>query len=306
VMGESGRKVQTGNINAAKTIADVIRTCLGPRAMMKMLLDPTGGIVMTNDGNAILREIQVQHPAAKSMIEISRTQDEEVGDGTTSVIILAGEMLAVAEQFLEQQMHPTVIISAYRRALEDMLDTLKEISTPVDTSDRSMMLKIVHSAINTKALSRWSELACNIALDAVRTVELEESGRKEIDIKKYAKVEKVPGGIIEDSCVLRGVMINKDVTHPRMRRMIKNPRIVLLDCSLEYKKGESQTDIEISKEEDFARILQMEEEYIQQICEDIIRLKPDLLFTEKGISGTCHLQLSRESGVWRWFRAPRW
>ncbi|XP_018542131.1 T-complex protein 1 subunit gamma [Lates calcarifer] len=284
VKRESGRKVQTGNINAAKTIADVIRTCLGPRAMMKMLLDPTGGIVMTNDGNAILREIQVQHPAAKSMIEISRTQDEEVGDGTTSVIILAGEMLSVAEQFLEQQMHPTVVISAYRQALEDMLETLKEISTPVDTADRSMMLKIVHSAINTKALSRWSELACGIALDAVRTVELDDNGRKEIDIKKYAKVEKVPGGIIEDSCVLRGVMVNKDVTHPRMRRMIREPRIVLLDCSLEYKKGESQTDIEISKEEDFARILQMEEEYIQQICEDIIRIKPDLVFTEKGIS----------------------
>ncbi|CAF92695.1 unnamed protein product, partial [Tetraodon nigroviridis] len=285
---ESGRKVQTGNINAAKkvmmcvfqTIADVIRTCLGPRAMMKMLLDPMGGIVMTNDGNAILREIQVQHPAAKSMIEISRTQDEEVGDGTTSVIILAGELLSVAEQFLEQQMHPTVIISAYRRALDDMLESLKEISTPVDTSDRSMMLKIIHSAINTKVLSRWSELACSIALDAVRTVELEDNGRKEIDIKKYAKVEKVPGGIIEDSCVLRGVMVNKDVTHPRMRRLIREPRIVLLDCSLEYKKGEK-----ISKEEDFARILQMEEEYIQQICEDIIRLKPDLVFTEKGISG---------------------
>uniref|UniRef100_A0A665TSG3 T-complex protein 1 subunit gamma n=1 Tax=Echeneis naucrates TaxID=173247 RepID=A0A665TSG3_ECHNA len=289
VKRESGRKVQTGNINAAKTIADVIRTCLGPRAMMKMLLDPTGGIVMTNDGNAILREIQVQHPAAKSMIEISRTQDEEVGDGTTSVIILAGEMLSVAEQFLEQQMHPTIIIGAYRQALEDVLDTLKEISTPVDTSDRSMMLKIVHSAINTKALSRWSELACSIALDAVRTVELDDNGRKEIDIKKYAKVEKVPGGIIEDSCVLRGVMVNKDVTHPRMRRLIRDPRIVLLDCSLEYKKGESQTDIEISKEEDFARILQMEEEYIQQICDDIIRLKPDLVFTEKGISGTPHL-----------------
>ncbi|KAJ8273538.1 hypothetical protein GJAV_G00102750 [Gymnothorax javanicus] len=281
---ESGRKVQTGNINAAKTIADVIRTCLGPRAMMKMLLDPMGGIVMTNDGNAILREIQVQHPAAKSMIEISRTQDEEVGDGTTSVIILAGEMLSVAEQFLEQQMHPTVVIGAYRQALDDMLSMLKDISTPVDTSNREMMLKIINSAINTKALNRWSDLACSIALDAVRTVEMEENGRKEIDIKKYAKVEKVPGGIIEDSCVLRGVMVNKDVTHPRMRRLIKNPRIVLLDCSLEYKKGESQTDIEISREEDFARILQMEEEYIQQICEDIIRLKPDLVFTEKGIS----------------------
>ncbi|XP_062848495.1 T-complex protein 1 subunit gamma [Trichomycterus rosablanca] len=281
---ESGRKVQVGNINAAKTIADVIRTCLGPRAMMKMLLDPMGGIVMTNDGNAILREIQVQHPAAKSMIEISRTQDEEVGDGTTSVIILAGEMLSVAAHFLEQQMHPTVVISAYRQALDDILSMLKEISTPVDQNDRDMMLKIINSAINTKALSRWSTLACNIALDAVRTVELDENGRKEIDIKNYAKVEKVPGGFIEDSRVLKGVMINKDVTHPRMRRLIKNPRIVLLDCSLEYKKGESQTDIEITREEDFARILQMEEEYIQQICEDIIRLKPDLIFTEKGIS----------------------
>ncbi|MBN3273481.1 TCPG protein, partial [Polyodon spathula] len=270
---ESGRKVQTGNISAAKTIADVIRTCLGPRAMMKMLLDPMGGIVMTNDGNAILREIQVQHPAAKSMIEISRTQDEEVGDGTTSVIILAGEMLAVAEQFLEQQMHPTVVICAYRQALDDMIGILKDISTPVDVNSREMMLKIINSAINTKAINRWADLACNIALDAVKTVELEENGRKEIDIKKYAKVEKIPGGIIEDSCVLRGVMVNKDVTHPRMRRMIKNPRIVLLDCSLEYKKGESQTDIEITREEDFARILQMEEEYIQQICEDIILLR---------------------------------
>uniref|UniRef100_A0A672RRH0 T-complex protein 1 subunit gamma n=1 Tax=Sinocyclocheilus grahami TaxID=75366 RepID=A0A672RRH0_SINGR len=231
---ESGRKVQIGNITAAKTIADIIRTCLGPRAMMKMLLDPMGGIVMTNDGNAILREIQVQHPAAKSMIEISRTQDEEVGDGTTSVIILAGEMLSVAEHFLEQQMHPTVVISAYRQALDDMLNILKDISTPVDVNNRDMMLKIINSAINTKALSRWSTLACNIALDAVRTVELEENGRKEIDIKKYAKVEK--------------------------------------------------TDIEITREEDFTRILQMEEEYIQQICEDIIRLKPDLIFTEKGIS----------------------
>uniref|UniRef100_A0A673ITP4 T-complex protein 1 subunit gamma-like n=1 Tax=Sinocyclocheilus rhinocerous TaxID=307959 RepID=A0A673ITP4_9TELE len=125
---ESGRKVQIGNITAAKTIADIIRTCLGPRAMMKMLLDPMGGIVMTNDGNAILREIQVQHPAAKSMIEISRTQDEEVGDGTTSVIILAGEMLSVAEHFLEQQMHPTVVISAYRqRNLQDAMQVCRNV-----------------------------------------------------------------------------------------------------------------------------------------------------------------------------------
>ncbi|KAK7828202.1 hypothetical protein U0070_025318 [Myodes glareolus] len=290
---ESGRKVQSGNINAAKTIADIIRTCLGPKSMMKMLLDPMGGIVMTNDGNAILREIQVQHPAAKSMIEISRTQDEEVGDGTTSVIILAGEMLSVAEHFLEQQMHPTVVISAYRMALEDMISTLKKISTPVDVNNRDMMLNIINSSITTKVISRWSSLACNIALDAVKTVQFEENGRNEIDIKKYARVEKIPGGIIEDSCVLRGVMINKDVTHPRMRRYIKNPRIVLLDSSLEYKKGESQTDIEITREEDFTRILQMEEEYIQQLCEDIIQLKPDVVITEKGISDLAQHYLMR-------------
>nr|AAX46446.1 chaperonin containing TCP1, subunit 3 (gamma) [Bos taurus] len=290
---ESGRKVQSGNINAAKTIADIIRTCLGPKSMMKMLLDPMGGIVMTNDGNAILREIQVQHPAAKSMIEISRTQDEEVGDGTTSVIILAGEMLSVAEHFLEQQMHPTVVISAYRKALDDMISTLKKISIPVDTSNRDTMLNIINSSITTKVISRWSSLACNIALDAVKTVQFEENGRKEIDIKKYARVEKIPGGIIEDSCVLRGVMINKDVTHPRMRRYIKNPRIVLLDSSLEYKKGESQTDIEITREEDFTRILQMEEEYIQQLCEDIIQLKPDVVITEKGISDLAQHYLMR-------------
>uniref|UniRef100_A0AAY4C4I2 T-complex protein 1 subunit gamma n=1 Tax=Denticeps clupeoides TaxID=299321 RepID=A0AAY4C4I2_9TELE len=279
---ESGRKVQTGNINAAKTIADVIRTCLGPRAMMKVCIVFLATILLYV--NNLTSIFYVQHPAAKSMIEISRTQDEEVGDGTTSVVILGGEMLSVAEQFLEQQIHPTVIIGAYRQALDDMLGILKDISVPVDVNSREMMIKIINSTINTKALSRWSSLACNIALDAVRTVELDENGRKEIDIKKYAKVEKIPGGIIEDSCVLKGVMVNKDVTHGRMRRLIKNPRIVLLDCSLEYKKGESQTEIEITRGEDFARILQMEEEYIQQMCEDIIRLKPDLIFTEKGIS----------------------
>eukprot|EP00058_Branchiostoma_floridae_P004044 XP_002589532.1 hypothetical protein BRAFLDRAFT_283360 [Branchiostoma floridae] len=282
---ESGRKVQLGNVKAAKMISDVIRTCLGPRSMMKMLMDPMGGIVMTNDGNAILREIQVQHPAAKSMIEISRTQDEEVGDGTTSVIILAGEMLSVAEPFLEQKMHPTQIISAYRQALEDSLDVLRDqISVPVDVSKEDEMVKIICSALGTKFIRKWMDMACKMALRSVKTVALEDQGRREIDIKRYAKVEKIPGGAIEDSRVLSGIMINKDVTHPKMRRRIENPRIVLLDCSLEYKKGESQTDIELVSEQDFSRILQLEEEYVQKICEDIIRVKPDIVFTEKGVS----------------------
>lgn len=240
---ESGRKVQLENINAGKvshtqslrlrehemrlnlcvfllqTIADLIRTCLGPQAMLKMLMDPMGGIVMTNDGNAILREITVQHPAAKSMIEIARTQDEEVGDGTTSVIVLAGEMLAVAEQFLQQQIHPTVIIRAYREALEDMIKLLEtDVSIPLDKADKSKLAEVVKSCVGTKFIGRWSDLAVKIALDAVETVMMTENGRTEIDIKKYAKVEKIPGGSIDDSCVLKGVMLNKDVTHPKMRR----------------------------------------------------------------------------------------
>jgi len=282
---ESGRKVQVENVNAAKMVADVIRTCLGPRAMLKMLMDPMSGIVMTNDGNAILREITVQHPAAKTMIEISRTQDEEVGDGTTSVIILAGEMLAVAEPFLEQQMHPTVIINAFRQALEDLIPILKtQFSSTIDITDREQMIKVVRSCIGTKFIGQWSDLACQIAIDAVSTVHQEMNGRREIDIKRYAKVEKIPGGTIEESCVLKGIMLNKDVTHPKMRRYIENPRIILLDCALEYKKGESQTNIEISNEEDFTKILQLEEDHVQKICEDIIRLKPDIVFTEKGVS----------------------
>lgn len=282
---EQGRKVQISNIKAAKTVADVIRTCLGPKAMYKMLMDPMGGIVMTNDGNAILREIQVQHPAAKSMIEISRTQDEEVGDGTTSVIVLAGETLAVAEDFLQQQMHPTVIISAYRQALEEASKLLKEkVAVPIDVNNKEEMTRIIQSCIGTKFISKWSDLACKIALEAVNCVAMEENGRREIDIKRYARIEKIPGGSMEESEVLRGVMVNKDVVHPRMKRKIENPRILLLDCNLEYKKGESQTSLEFSKETDFARVLELEEEYIKSICDDIIKFKPDLIVTEKGVS----------------------
>lgn len=283
---ESGRKVQLGNVNAARNIADVIRTCLGPRSMLKMLMDPMGGIVMTNDGNAILREITVEHPAAKTMIEISRTQDEEVGDGTTSVIILAGEMMNAAQKFLTQNMHPIIIISAYRKALDDMQEILEEISVKVDIKNEAEMKKIVKSAIGTKFINKWCDMACDMAIKSVSTVMMEnaQTGAREIDIKRYAKVEKVPGGAIEESEVLDGVMVNKDVTHGSMKRRIVNPRILLLDCSLEYQKGESQTDLELTKESDFERILQLEEEYIKKVTDEIISMKPDLVFTEKGIS----------------------
>ncbi|CED83469.1 t-complex protein 1 [Phaffia rhodozyma] len=286
---QSGRKAQIANINAAKTVADVIRTCLGPKAMLKMILDPMGGILITNDGNAILREIEVSHPAAKSMIELSRTQDEEVGDGTTSVIILAGEILAHSLPLLERSIHPVVIISAFKAALQISLDVIQSISKPVDVHSDKEMLALIKTSLGTKFSSRWSDLMCQLALDAVRTVSqtADNSGTgeiKTIDIKRYARVEKVPGGEIEDCKVLSGVMVNKDVTHPKMRRRIENPRIVLLDCPLEYKKGESQTNIEITREEDWSKVLEIEEEQIKMMCDKIVEFKPDLVFTEKGVS----------------------
>ncbi|KAI1366080.1 T-complex protein 1 [Xylaria arbuscula] len=282
---QTGRKAQLSNIAAAKTVADIIRSCLGPKAMLKMLLDPMGGIVLTNDGHAILREIEVSHPAAKSMIELSRTQDEEVGDGTTTVIILGGEILAQALPQLERNIHPVIIISAFKHALKDALEIVDEISLPIDIDDDKAMNSLISSSIGTKFVSRWSDLMCSLALKAVRTVSWEISnGKQEVDIKRYARVEKIPGGEIEDSRVLDGVMLNKDITHPKMRRRIENPRIVLLDCPLEYKKGESQTNIEITKEEDWNTILQIEEEQVKSMCDAIIALSPDLVITEKGVS----------------------
>merc|ERR1712107_166611 len=193
-------------------------------------------------------------------------QDDEVGDGTTSVIVLAAEMLGVSHQFLEEKMHPTVVIQAYRQALEDAAVILADnVSTKIDLDDAVAVRKVIQSCVGTKFIAKWSDLACDIAMDAVKTVTMIAGDKKEIDIKRYAKVEKIPGGTIEDSAVLKGVMFNKDVTHPKMKRRIENPRILLLDCNLEYKKGESQTNIEIMNEGDFSKILEQEETYIKKI-----------------------------------------
>ncbi|GME70616.1 unnamed protein product [Ambrosiozyma monospora] len=281
---QTGREAQIQNITAAKAVADIIRTCLGPKAMLKMLLDPMGGIVLTNDGHAILREIDVAHPAAKSMIELSRTQDEEVGDGTTSVIILAGEILAQTFPYIEKNIHPVVIIQALKQALKDALTIIHSVSKPVDLENEDAMIKLISASIGTKYVAKWSEKMCRLALKATKTVLVEEGDHKEIDTKRYAKVEKIPGGEIEESEVLDGIMLNKDVVHPKMKRLIEKPRIILLDCPLEYKKGESQTNVEITKEEDWNRLLQIEEEQVKMMCDQILELKPDLVITEKGVS----------------------
>jgi len=284
VQRETGRKAQLSNIAAGKAVSDIVRTTLGPRSMLKMLLDPMGGIVMTNDGNSILREVDVNHPAAKSMIELSRAQEEEVGDGTTSVIVLAGEYLKLAEPLLERQQHPTVICNGYLKALDDAVKYLDTMATPIDLSNTTELAKIVQSCTGTKFMARFADMMVELSLEAVKTVYIEDAGRKELDIKRYARTEKIPGGQIDDSRVLKGVMINKDVTHGKMRRRIERPRVMLLDCTLEYKKNESATNIELTDDKAWAELLRIEEEAIKDMCNDIIALKPDVVVTEKGVS----------------------
>ena len=223
------------------------------------------------------------------MIELSRTQDEEVGDGTTSVIILAGEILHMSQPFLEKDIHPTVIVRAYMKALDAAVKIIDSLAFPIDVNNRQELMNIVTSCIGTKYTSRFGPLMAELALESVLCVAVDNGdGTKEVDIKKYAKVEKIPGGSIEDCRVLKGVMMNKDVVAPgRMQRRIEKPRVMLLDCPLEYKKGENQTNVEITKEEDWAVLLKMEEEWIQGVCAQIAAFKPDIVVTEKGLSDLC-------------------
>jgi T-complex protein 1 subunit gamma len=275
---ETGRRAQVSNIAAAKAVADVIRTCLGPRAMLKMMLDPVGGLALTNDGHAILREIDVAHPAAQSMIELARAQDESVGDGTTSVVVLAGELLQEAGPLLSVQgLHPSHIIASYTRSLALALEHVeKHAAFSVDPEDDEILFSMAAASLSTKFTARWSNLMCRLAVSASRVT---------TDRKRYVKIEKVPGGdLLTESRVIPGVMLNKDVVHAKMRRSIEKPRILLLDCPLEFRKNESQTNLELENEEDWAVVLQREEDYVKALCDGIAALKPDIVVTEKGVS----------------------
>jgi T-complex protein 1 subunit gamma len=256
------------------------------------------------------------------MLELSRSTDEEVGDGTTSVIILSAEVLQVAEPFLRQEIHPTVLVNAYTKALKVAVEIMEQNSIQVELSkDNIMMKKLVESSLSTKFSSRWNDMMVDMALTAVLMVAgamkpkaetaatpTTEPGNKPtadsrfstntasvvvVDLKRYAKVEKIPGGEMSDCQVLQGVMFQKDTVNSSMRRRIEKPRILLLDCPLEYKKGESQTNMEISDEQDWNALLKLEEEYVKNMCEEIIAHRPDIVITEKGVSDLAQHYLTK-------------
>lgn len=287
---ETGNRALISTIQASKTVSDVVRTCLGPRAMLKMLLDPMGGITLTNDGNAILREIDVSHPAAKALIDMSRTQDDEVGDGTTSVVILAGEVLFSLSQFvshqqqkesqLRQSYHPIALIAAVRKALEEAVSEVERCGRKIDTKDDNQVLQLLSATLGTKVTREWSSRLCQVALEAVRY-----TASSDLDVKRNVRIEKVPGGEISESQVFDGiVLVGKDVLHSGMRRRIEQPRILLLDAPLEYRKGESQTAMELTDGGSWKGALEAEEQQIREWCDRIVSLKPDVVVCEKGIS----------------------
>ncbi|KMV65175.1 T-complex protein 1 subunit gamma [Encephalitozoon cuniculi EcunIII-L] len=274
-------QIQNESAIAAKTISSVIRTCLGPRAMQKMVLTKINSIELTNDGNAILRELDVAHPSARSLIELAKTQDDEVGDGTTSVVLLAAEILNEMTYILDRDVHPIRICKALGRALEICIKAIDGAAISLDSNEETK-IKIINGSVASKICNILKVPIGSLALEAVKKVYVKEENK--CDLKNNMKVEKVLGGNLMESEVVDGVLINKDIIHPQMRRVIENPRIVIIESPLEYKKGESQTNYEFSKENDFTRALEIEEEQVREMCERIIGVRPDIVVCEKGIS----------------------
>jgi len=277
-----GKTAQHANIAAAKAIADAVRTTLGPKGMDKMLVDNLGDIVITNDGVTILEEIQVEHPAAKMLVEVAKTQNEEVGDGTTTAAVLAGEFLDKAKDLLDQNIHPTVITKGYKLAREKAIEILEKIAEKIDEEDKYNLEKIAITSMTGKSAERASEHLARIVVDAVRTV-METSGDKlEIDIENI-KLEKKQGGSSDDTELIKGLIIDKEVVHPGMPKSIKNAKIALLDSSLEIEKTETDAQIQITSPEQLQSFLDQEEKILKNMVELVARSNCDVLFCQKAL-----------------------
>jgi len=242
---EKGRGAQGNNIAAAKAIADAVRSTLGPRGMDKMLVDSMGDVVITNDGVTILKEIDVAHPAAKMLVEVAKTQDEQCGDGTTTAVILAGELLKKAESLVEQNVHPTIIVGGYRLASEKACEILEKIAEKVSEKDKEMLKKIAITAMMSKSASGSKELFADIAVKAVTSVAEETNGKITADTDNIQIVKK-HGGAISDTELIEGIIVDKERVHSGMPKSAKNVKIALVHSAFEIKKTEDDEKIEIS------------------------------------------------------------
>ncbi|MGQ9781009.1 MAG: thermosome subunit beta [Nitrososphaeria archaeon] len=290
-----GREAQRNNITAAKLVGEIVRTSLGPRGMDKMLVDSLGDVTITNDGATILKEIDVQHPAAKAMVEISKATDNEVGDGTTSAVVLASALLEKAEELIDKDVHPTVIVDGYKKATDKAREILSSIAIKVDPKDREWLSKIAYTSMATKLVSSEGEFLSKLVVDALLMVAEEQEGRIKVDIDDV-KVEKKAGGSLTDTKLVKGIILDKEVVHNGMPKRVTGAKIALLNCPLEIEKTEFDAKININNPEQIKMFLEEENNMLKGMVDKIVNVGANVVICQKGIDDIAQHYLAK-SGV---------
>ncbi|MDH5623690.1 MAG: thermosome subunit beta, partial [Candidatus Bathyarchaeota archaeon] len=289
-----GREAQHGNIMAARIVAEAVKSALGPKGMDKMLVDSFGDVTITSDGRTVLDEMDIQHPAAKMMVEVAKTQDNEVGDGTTTAVIIAGELLGKAEDLIEKNVHPTVIIDGYRKAADKALETIEKIAIPVDSNDKASLEKVAMTSMASKLVAESKEYLAEIASSAILQVaEKVEDGFK-VDIDDV-KVEKKAGEALTDTKLINGVVLDKEVVHSGMPKRVEKAKIALLDSALEIEKTEFDAKINIESPEQMDAFLKQEENMIKEMVEKLVAKGANVILCQKGIDDMAQHFLSRKN-----------
>ena len=289
---EKGRDAQKNNIMAAKMVCDIVKSSLGPRGLDKMLVDSLGDVTITNDGATILKEIDAQHPAAKMMIEISKTIDSEVGDGTTSSVIFAGTLLAKAEELLKKDVHSSVIIEGFQAASEKALEILSEISKKVTPNDRETLLKISSTSMESKLISEDSEPLSKIVVDAIMNITETTNDKPSVDLDNL-KVEKKAGGSIQDTTLIKGIVLDKEVVHSGMPTKIQQAKIALLNTAMEIEKTEMSAEIRINDPTQMQMFLEEENRMIKTMVDKIHSIGANVVICQKGIDDMAQHFLSK-------------
>ena len=291
---DRGKGAQFNNIAAAKAVADAVRSTLGPRGMDKMLVDSLGDVVITNDGVTILKEIDIEHPAAKMLVEVAKTQDEEAGDGTTTAVILAGELLKRAEDLIDQNIHPTVIASGYRLAADKAREILEKVATKVTIKDTQILTNVATTAMASKSASGHKDHLADIVVKAVTTVaERRADGSYYVDDDDI-QITKKQGGSIADTNLVEGIIVDKERVHPGMPAQVDNAKIALIDVALEVKKTEIDAKIEITDPSQLQAFLSEEENMLRRMVETVKKSGANVVFCQKGIDDLAQHFLAKE------------
>ena len=277
-----GKEAQRNNIMAARVIGEVLKTTLGPRGMDKMLIDSLGDITITNDGAAILKEIDVEHPAAKMMVEIAKTQDDMVGDGTTSAVVLSSELLKKAEELLEQNIHPTILVSGFRKAGQKAIEIIGKTSQPLDTNDKKLLLKVALTSMSSKSLGSARDHLAEITIESVKQITEQRGDQTIADIDNIQLVKKT-GKSLTETQLIKGIIIDKEIVNPGMPKLKENAKIALLDSALEIEKTEISAEIRIKDPSQMKAFLDQENTMMQDMVTKIKASGATVVFCQKGI-----------------------